>query len=169
MSDESPMTILCLASYFKGMTFLSAAKKAGARVILAEFIKGEDGRYYFLEVAARVGGANIEQLVEAASGINLWAEWGNLEVAFSRGETYSAPKDSGNYAGVLICLARQEAPDLSGYQDPEIVYRLDKRQHAGLIVASPARSRVESLISEYSVRFGQDFLAVAPPLDKPPN
>jgi biotin carboxylase len=38
----------------------------------AEFIRGQDGQYYFLEVAARVGGANIEQLVEAASGLNLW-------------------------------------------------------------------------------------------------
>jgi biotin carboxylase len=34
-----------------------------------EFIRGEDGRFYFLETAARVGGANIEQLVEAAARI----------------------------------------------------------------------------------------------------
>ena len=33
-----------------------------------EFIKGADGDFYFLETAARVGGANIEQLVEASSG-----------------------------------------------------------------------------------------------------
>lgn len=135
----------------------------------AEFIKGEDGRYYFLEVAARVGGANIEQLVEAASGINLWAEWANLEAAYARGETYAVPEDTMKYAGVLICLARQEYPDLSGFQDPEIVFRLDKKQHAGLIVASSDRSRIETLILEYSERFGQEFLAVAPPLDKPPT
>src|SRR5262249_21722345 len=41
-----------------------------------EFIKGrEDGRFYFLETAARVGGANIAETVEAATGINFWAEW----------------------------------------------------------------------------------------------
>ena len=135
----------------------------------AEFIRGEDGRYYFLETAARVGGANIEQLVEAASGVNLWAEWAKLEIAFARGESYSAPKDSGGYAGVLICLARQEFPDMSSFQDPEIVFRLEKKHHAGLIVASPDQERVEALISGYSSRFDYEFLAVAPPLDKPPS
>ncbi len=34
-----------------------------------EFIKGrDDGHFYFLETAARVGGANISELVEAATG-----------------------------------------------------------------------------------------------------
>jgi len=134
-----------------------------------EFIKGEDGRFYFLETAARVGGANIEQLVEAASGINLWAEWAKLEIAFAQGEHYQAPQDSGLYAGVLICLARQEWPDLSHYQDPEIIYRVKKKHHAGLIVSSTGSERVESLIADYSRRFAADFLAVAPPLDKPPS
>ncbi|HYP52337.1 MAG TPA: hypothetical protein VEQ42_02290, partial [Pyrinomonadaceae bacterium] len=32
-----------------------------------EFIKGADGRFYFLETAARVGGANIAEVVEAAT------------------------------------------------------------------------------------------------------
>ncbi len=135
----------------------------------SEFIKAEDGRFYFLETAARVGGANIEQLVEAASGINLWAEWAKLEIAFARGETYHAPEDSRQYAGVLICLARQEYPDLSSYQDVEIVYRVNKKHHAGLILSSDRSERVEILIADYSRRFADDFLAVAPPLDKPPT
>lgn len=134
-----------------------------------EFIKGQDGEFYFLETAARVGGANIEQLVEASSGINLWAEWARLETAALRGEPYQVPEDRGAYAGVMICLARQEWPDLSGYQDPEIVYRVNKQQHAGLIVASPQQERVEQLIRDYSQRFAQDFLAVAPPLDTAPT
>jgi biotin carboxylase len=134
-----------------------------------EFIKSEDGYLYFLETAARVGGANIEQLVEAASGINLWAEWARLEIAYARGEAYQTPEDKGYYAGVLICLARQEYPDLSSYQDPEIVYRVDKKQHAGLIVSSTKSERIESLIAAYSRRFAAEFLAIAPPLDKPPS
>jgi hypothetical protein len=134
-----------------------------------EFIKGAaDGRFYFLETAARVGGANIEQLVESATGVNLWAEWARLEVAHARGQFYPVPGDAGGYAGVLICLARQEWPDLSGYQDPEIVYCLDKKHHAGLVLASTDPERVESLIHDYGQRFAHDFLAVAPPLDKPP-
>src|SRR6266550_8057184 len=47
----------------------------------AEFIKSEaDGDFYFLEIAARVGGASIADVLEAASGINLWREWAKLEV-----------------------------------------------------------------------------------------
>lgn len=134
-----------------------------------EFIKGQDGEFYFLETAARVGGANIEQLVEASSGINLWAEWARLETAALRNEDYQVPEDRGEYAGVMICLARQEWPDLSGYTDTEIVYRVHKQQHAGLIVASPQQERVEQLIHDYSQRFAHDFLAVAPPLDTAPT
>lgn len=134
-----------------------------------EFIKGEDGEFYFLETAARVGGANIEQLVEAASGINLWAEWARLETALVAGHDYVPPEDSQQYAGVMICLARQEWPDLSAYQAEEIVYRVHKKQHAGLIVAAKEQAQVEALVEEYTQRFAQDFLAVAPPLDTAPT
>ena len=134
-----------------------------------EFIRDGNGRFHFLETAARVGGANIEQLVKAASGVNLWEEWAKLEVAQIRNEPYDLPKDKGQYAGVLICLARQAWPDLSSYQAEEIVYRVHKEQHAGLIVASPDFERVEALLIEYSNQFAQDFLAVAPPLDTAPT
>lgn len=134
----------------------------------AEFIKGQDGRLYFLETAARVGGANIEQLVEAAAGANLWGEWAKMEIAHTQGLPYEAPGDEGQYAGVLICLARQDWPDLAVYDDPEVVYRVQKKNHAGLIVTSPSPERIEALIEDYGRRFAHDFLAVMPALDKPP-
>lgn len=134
----------------------------------AEFIRGADGQYYFLEVAARVGGANIEYLVEAAAGLNLWAEWARMEVAYARGENYAIPARRHDYAGILTCLARQEWPDTSAYDDPEVVYRVNKKHHAGLIVASPDPGRVEWLLVSYAERFGRDFLAVLPPLEKAP-
>jgi biotin carboxylase len=135
-----------------------------------EFIRADrDGRYYFLETAARVGGANIAEMVEASRGVNLWREWAAIEVALARGESYQLPPLRDHYAGVMICLARQEWPDLSSYQDSEVVYRLHKKQHAGLIVASPDYDRVEQLLAEYNGRFHHDFLAVAPPLDKAPE
>jgi glutathione synthase/RimK-type ligase-like ATP-grasp enzyme len=135
-----------------------------------EFIRADrDGRYYFLETAARVGGANIAEMVEASRGVNLWREWAALEVALARGESYTLPPLRDDYAGVMICLARQEWPDLSGYQDAEIVYRLHKKQHAGLVVASPNYERVEQLLGDYNGRFNHDFLAIAPPLDKAPE
>jgi hypothetical protein len=132
-----------------------------------EFIRAhKDGRFYFLECANRVGGANIAEAVEFATGLNLWAEWAKIEVAHLRGEPYQLPPTRGDYAGVMNCLARQEYPDLSGYHEPEVVWRLKKRHHAGLILASPDSQRLQSLLDEYSRRFADDFLAVAPPLDK---
>jgi hypothetical protein len=46
-----------------------------------EFILGHDGELYFLETSARVGGAFIVDVVEAATGINLWREWARIEIA----------------------------------------------------------------------------------------
>jgi len=133
-----------------------------------EYIRGHaDGQLYFLETAARVGGANIAEAVEFATDINLWAEWARIELAKLRGEPYQLPPVREGYSGVINCLARQEWPDLGGYTDAEIVWRMAKKNHAGLIVASPDAARVEALLNEYSARFAQDFLAVLPPRDKP--
>ncbi|MGA3055721.1 MAG: ATP-grasp domain-containing protein [Candidatus Korobacteraceae bacterium] len=133
----------------------------------SEFIAGRDGRLYFLETSARVGGAHIADLVEAATGINLWAEWAKIEIAGGKAP-YQPPVARNDSAGLLISLARQEQPDTSGYNDPEIVWRLnDKKHHAGLIVKSPDPGRVQELINNYAQRFRQDFFASEPPRDKP--
>jgi hypothetical protein len=128
-----------------------------------EFIRGrDDGRYYFLETAARVGGANIVALVEAATGLNLWREWARVEVASARGEEYTVPNVRADHAGLLISLARQEWPDLTAYDDAEITWRLHKKNHAGLIVAAAHSDRVEALLADYMPRFREDFLATMP-------
>jgi hypothetical protein len=133
-----------------------------------EYIRAHaDGRLYFLETAARVGGANIAEAVEFATGINLWTEWARIELSHLRGEAYQLPTVREGYAGVINCLARQEWPDLNGYNDPEVVWKMAKKHHAGLIVASPNAARVESLLNDYGARFAQEFLAVLPPRDKP--
>ena len=133
----------------------------------SEYIRAHaDGRLYFLENAARVGGANIAECVEHATGVNLWAEWARIEIANLRGVHYQLPNVHAGYAGVINCLARQEWPDLSGYNDPEIVWRLNKKYHAGLIVSSPDAARVATLLNSYAERFGHDFLAVLPPREK---
>ena len=133
----------------------------------AEFIKSkEDGNFYFLEIAARVGGAYIADVLEAASGINLWREWARLEVGDdgANGKRISAPRRE--YAGIILSLAKQESPDTGAYNDPEIVYRVKKRHHAGLIVRSKKLDRVTELLDQYAIRFADDFAAVLPPLEK---
>ncbi len=132
----------------------------------AEFIKDEEGRLFFLEIAARVGGAHIVEVVAAATGINLWAEWARIETATPE-RPYRLPEHRRSYAGSVISLARQEWPDTSAYDDPEIVWRLGKRHHAGLIVASHDPERVRELLDRYARRFQEDFTASLPPPLKP--
>ncbi|WP_109485059.1 ATP-grasp domain-containing protein [Occallatibacter savannae] len=134
----------------------------------AEYIRAhDDGRFYFLEIAARVGGAFISDLVETATGINLWREWARLEVAHLRGETYELPDFAERYAGSVLCLATMAEPDTSAFNAPEIVKRMKKHHHAGLIVCSESASRVRELVDQYSAEFAQRFLAALPPPDKP--
>jgi phosphoribosylaminoimidazole carboxylase (NCAIR synthetase) len=132
-----------------------------------EFIKAKDGgRIYFLETSARVGGAHIADLVEAATGLNLWAEWAKVEVAGGKAP-YRPPEPHQDYAGLLVSLARQPNPDTSAYSDPEIVWRMNRDHHAGLIVKSSRADRVRELLDSYARRFEQDFLAYVPPKEKP--
>jgi len=136
----------------------------------AEFIKSNDnGRFYFLEIAARVGGAYIADVLEAASGINLWREWARMEVGAPRAE--AAGEKGGrlprkHYAGIVLSLARQEVPDTSPYDDKEIMYRVKKKHHAGLIVRAAKLDRVTELLNGYVRRFADDFSAVLPPLER---
>ena len=131
-----------------------------------EFIKAEaDGQFYLLETAARVGGVNIADMIEAATGVNLWREWLKIELAEARGETYAPPTSKADHAGLIICLARQEHPDLSPFDAPEVVWRLPRAYHARLILASPDPERLNALLDDYAWRFGSDFLAVAPQIE----
>jgi carbamoylphosphate synthase large subunit len=132
-----------------------------------EFIRGrDDGRFYFLETAARVGGAHIVELIEAATGINLWAEWAKIEIAGGE-KPYQVPDHRSDYGGLIVSLARQQWPDTSAYQDPEIVWRLNKRAHVGLIIRSESQQRVEDLLGEYTRRFSEEFSATHPMSDRP--
>ena len=120
-----------------------------------EFIRGhEDGKLYFLETAARVGGAHIAEMIEFHSGINLWAEWANIEL---QGDAYQLPEVKKEYGGIIITASQFEHPDMHAYQDPEIVWKVNLKHHAGLIVQSDNKERVDSLLNELGQRITQDF------------
>jgi hypothetical protein len=131
-----------------------------------EFIVARDaapgGRHYFLETSARVGGAYIVDVVEAATGVNLWREWAKIEIAGEHG-AYGPPAPDDRCAGIVLSLARQEWPDMTAYDDPEIVMKVKKRHHAGVIVASDDAARVRQLLESYPPRFYAEFHASAPP------
>jgi hypothetical protein len=134
----------------------------------AEFIKSEqDGKFYFLEIAARVGGAYISDVLEAASGVNLWHEWARMEIDGERVASKPIRPPRKEYAGIVLSLAKQEKPDTSHYDDAEITYRVKKRHHAGLIVRAKEFERVTGLLNDYALRFVEDFVAVVPPPERP--
>ncbi|MEO8726599.1 MAG: ATP-grasp domain-containing protein [Acidobacteriaceae bacterium] len=133
-----------------------------------EYIQAdEDGEIYFLEAAARVGGAFIANVIEQSYGVNPWVEWARVEVAAMRGEHYELPVLQKAYAGSVICLAQQEKPDTSAYDAPEVVERISKHHHAVLILRSPDEARVKALLEEYSGRFLREFCAVLPAPERP--
>lgn len=133
----------------------------------AEFIRAhENGHFYFLECAARVGGAYINEMVETATGLNLWREWARIEITGGNG-SYKLPPVRDEYAGVILSLARQENPDTSAYNDPEVHLRIKKHHHAGLVLKSSNPERIPVLLENYARRFAEEFLAVEPPRDKP--
>lgn len=134
----------------------------------SEYIRGDhDGELYFLETASRVGGANIAEMVEAASGVNLWREWAKLEVAMARKEHYVPPIDNEQYAGLIISLARYQWPDMSVFTDTEICWRMHREYHVGLIVKADNRERILTLLDQCMNRIYQEFHASAPLPDKP--
>jgi biotin carboxylase len=133
-----------------------------------EFIKGkEDGKFYFLETASRVGGANLAEMVEYSSDINLWREWAKIEVAVAQGEKYKLPKVADNYSGIVVSLSRFQHPDSSSFSDKEIVWRMNKDYHIGLIVKSKKQNEVLALLDNYAEKIKNEFHASMPISDKP--
>lgn len=128
----------------------------------AEFLQSaDDGKFYLLEVACRVGGAYIANVLEHACNFNLWREWAKLETSTTE-SPYKLPKLRKDFAGVALALANQDQPDTSHYTDAEIVYRVSKPKHVGMIFYSKKQKRLEELLAVYSERISIDFLAVAP-------
>jgi hypothetical protein len=134
-----------------------------------EFIKGQDGIIYFLETSCRVGGANLAEMVEASSGINLWKEWANIEIAAKLGEKYTLPKTKNLNSGILVSLSRYEHPDVSSFSDPELVWKMEKDYHVGFIVADKDSTKVDELLEKYMYRVKEEYHASLPAPNRPTN
>ncbi len=133
----------------------------------SEFIKGRDGQFYFLETASRVGGAHLAEMVEAATGINLWREWARIESAMARGDAYQLPPAAQRYSGIVISLARHAWPDTAGFTDEEIWWKMQEEHHVGFVLRADDRPRVLALLDDYARRIQADFHASAPVSSKP--
>ena len=51
----------------------------------------EDGEFYFLETASRVGGAHLAEMVDFSSGINLWWEWAKSKLPLPKEKNIRYP------------------------------------------------------------------------------
>lgn len=132
-----------------------------------EFIQSKaTGELFFLETSSRVGGANLAEMVEYASGVNLWGEWAKIESAKLRNQTYKLPKINNQYAGIVVSLSRFEHPDTSSFTDKEIVWKMEKEWHIGLIVVSDSSEKVIELLDKYTRRIANEFHASAAAPDK---
>lgn len=133
----------------------------------SEFIKGTDGKYYFLETASRVGGAHIPDLVEAATGINIWREWAKLETALLRNEKYEVGKPTGFFAGLIISLVKDKNPDTTPFNCDEVVKFLPMDYHIGIVYKSSDENKVQECLEKAGKTITEEILNVLPPQGKP--
>ena len=132
-----------------------------------EFIVSKaTGDSFFLETSSRVGGANLAEMVTFASGVNLWSEWAKIESDTLKQKKYILPKIHDKYAGIVVSLSRLEYPDTSSFTDKEIIWRMHKPWHIGLIVVSESSERVLELLDNYTNRIANEFHASSPAPDK---
>lgn len=134
-----------------------------------EFIKDkETGEFLFLETSARVGGAHIHELVEAARGINLWKEWAKMENCLFNNEEYSLPKVQSNSAGIVISLHKDYTPDFSPFEQEGVKQiHVAKPHHIGILVQKKSDDEVLNLLNQFTDIIVEKYLSVLPPSDKP--
>lgn len=128
-----------------------------------EFIKSHStGEFYFLETSSRVGGAHLAEMVEASSGISLWAEWAKLEIANAIDTKYKVPKAKKDYAGIIVSLIKDYQADYSAFTDKEIWWTMEKEYHIGMIFKASKNEKVLELLDSYANHIFQNLHASAP-------
>ena len=132
-----------------------------------EFLgRGED--IYFLEIAARVPGSNLDQLATASTGVDLYRESARLQYCAVTDEPYKLDKFHYREAGIVQCLAQQETPSLGKVGElPELTWTWCADYHVGVAFASPKASRIDDITAELLDHFRERHLAVLPASDSP--
>lgn len=133
----------------------------------SEYIKGEDGKFYFLETSSRVGGAHIPDLIEAATGINIWREWAKIENSLLQNVPYEIGKPTGFFAGLIIALANEKNPDTSSFECEEIFKFLPMDHHIGIVYKSADEQKIQNKLDEAGEKITRTLLNIIPPKEKP--
>lgn len=114
-----------------------------------EFIKARNGELYFLETSARVAGGNIERTIQCATGISLWHESANMEIASIMEQEYELPQTQSEFSGLLACPLKGRSITLDEFKEPEIKFKFKQDGFITLVFQSNDAGRIEQLISEY--------------------
>lgn len=123
---------------------------------------------YFLEIAARVPGSNLDQLTTASTGIDLFRESAKLQYSQVTGQPYRLEKFKYQEAGIVQCLAQQENPDLGSVGHlSELTWTLTKDYHVGVAYSAAKIDRVNSITQQVFSHFADQHLAVLPASDSP--
>lgn len=129
----------------------------------SEYIVRNGGKeIFFLETSARCGGAHLTDMVEAASGINLWKEWANVEHAVLTGKNYRLPSPDELQAGIIVTLSKYASPDYSPFTDEEIWWRLQKEYHIGFIFQHKNGKRIDEMLSNYAEIIRDEYTTTVP-------
>ena len=132
----------------------------------SEYIRGIDGQYYFLETSSRVGGAHITDMVEAATGVNIWREWAKLENALLAGEKYAVEETRKLFSGLIVSLAKEKHSDTSDLQNEDVEKFLPIDYHIGIVYKATTEERIQERLDQAAVIVTERILNILPPKDK---
>ncbi|TDX86406.1 ATP-grasp domain-containing protein [Epilithonimonas xixisoli] len=135
----------------------------------SEFIRGNDGKFYFLETSSRVGGAHIPDMVEAATGVNIWREWAKLENALLDGEKYTVEETQKLYSGLIVSLAKEKHSNTDDLNNEHVEKFLPIDYHIGIVYKAKTADIIEERLDEAALIVTEQILNILPPKDKPTN
>jgi len=124
-----------------------------------EFIEDKDGNFLLLETSSRVGGAFISDMLQHATGVDLWAEWAKLEAAQVSDGKYKAPKDIGKAGAVTIRTVGEKNPDLRRYKEEEesVAALISKPYHAGFVFTASKEAELAEVQKNIANRLYEQF------------
>lgn len=132
----------------------------------SEFIRGIDGQYYFLETASRVGGAHIPEMIEVATGINIWREWAKLENAILVNNKYTVSNEHRAFAGLIVALTKEKTHNYKDtLQNENVVNFLAIEYHVGILYQSDDYTKIQYRLDEAAKIISSQFLNILPPTE----
>lgn len=121
----------------------------------AKFIRTRDARFSLLDVVPGIADALSAAVFAQTYGLNLWAQWAQLEVNALRSKPYTLPPTQPAYAAGI--LSRSPSPDLAQSNAAEIVQHLQTVQGTGLIFRAQDAATATRLLQQYRTGLSRDF------------